>query len=600
MKISSKVFAIMLAGLGLILLITIPLLQYQLSNVRENTLQQQSDLFRSKIDEALEAKKKVWLTNALQIANNPIITESMRDRERQPVIDILAHYGQVFKDNTSFQNVQVHVIDKHLDSFVKSWAPDNFGESLDYSAAYKKVRQETTAMATMEVSPKGLRLKGLFPVTQDSQFAGIVNFEGGLNSIKRDLKSLNIEFLYLLDNSLLDIAKGLKGKKKMGGYTLSQKDVDKDFLSYVDENMNFSKALENYAFDSRYLTAAKPVKDVDGKTIGVFLLGQKSDLVLENVNKNKKMMWNFFVLICTAFGVMILVVTFFLNRYTVNPVTAIVRTLTGSSKEVAMAADQIATSSQSLAEGASEQASSLEQTSSSLEQMAAQTRQTADNSQKADTAVKETGEMVEKGVSSMKRMNTAINEIQESSNETSKIIKTIDDIAFQTNLLALNAAVEAARAGEAGKGFAVVAEEVRNLAQRSAEAAQETSLMLEKSQENAQKGVGVAHEVAEQLQGIKQSSEKVSGLIMEITGASREQAQGIDQVNTAVSEMDRVVQKNAGDSEESASAAEQLSSQAEELEKMVADLMTLVGGSKGHGSGSNADGKPAKLPGRLP
>ena len=273
-------------------------------------------------------------------------------------------------------------------------------------------------------------------------------------------------------------------------------------------------------------------------------------------------------------------VAFFFSRRLSKVLRRIVQGLGSSSDQVSSASDQVASASQSLAEGSSQQASSLEETSSSLEEMASQTRQNADNAEQADSAVKETARVVAEGVSSMERMNQAIGEIKESANETSKIIKTIDDIAFQTNLLALNAAVEAARAGEAGKGFAVVAEEVRNLAQRSAEAAQNTSELIEKSQENANNGVSVADEVAGQLASIKDSAEKVTSLIGEIAAASKEQSQGIDQVNTAVSEMDKVVQQNAADSEESASAAEELSAQASEMERMVAELKRLVAGRK--------------------
>jgi X-X-X-Leu-X-X-Gly heptad repeat protein len=272
----------------------------------------------------------------------------------------------------------------------------------------------------------------------------------------------------------------------------------------------------------------------------------------------------------------------------------IIENLNDGAEQVASASGQVASASQQLAEGANEQASTLEETSSALEQMAAQTRQNADNAEQADKAVRETSKIVENGVNSMQRMKQAINEIKESSHETSKIIKTIDEIAFQTNLLALNAAVEAARAGEAGKGFAVVAEEVRNLAQRSAEAAQNTSQLIARSQENSNNGVIVAEEVAGQLDSIKESSKKFNILIAEIAAASKEQALGIEQVNTATSEMDKVVQQNAADSEESASAAEQLSAQAEEMEKIVAELAVMVSGSRNGNGNGNGNGNSSK------
>ena len=253
--------------------------------------------------------------------------------------------------------------------------------------------------------------------------------------------------------------------------------------------------------------------------------------------------------------------------------------VTESVEQVTAAGGQISAASQSLAEGATEQAAGLEETSSSLEEMSSMTKQNADNAQQANTLAGEAQKAAGEGNTAMQKMNDAVNDIQNSSDETAKIIKVIDEIAFQTNLLALNAAVEAARAGEAGKGFAVVAEEVRNLAKRSAEAAKNTTTMIEGSVKNCKKGVDIAAEVSKKLGDIVQAIGKTSTLVGEIAAASQEQAKGIDQVNTAVAQMDKVTQQNAANAEESASASEELSAQAAGLQDMV-QAFTLT--STGH------------------
>ncbi len=282
-----------------------------------------------------------------------------------------------------------------------------------------------------------------------------------------------------------------------------------------------------------------------------------------------------------------------ITRSITKPINRVIEGLTAGSEQVSAAAGQVAQSSQSMAEGASEQASSLEETSASLEEMASMTRQNADNANQANSMAGEARESAERGTVAMERMIDAINKIKESSDQTAKILKTIDEIAFQTNLLALNAAVEAARAGEAGKGFAVVAEEVRNLAQRSAEAAKNTATLIEGAQKNSDNGVAVSAEVADILRQITDKAQKVSQLVSEVSVATNEQSQGIDQVNTAVSQMDKVTQANAANSEEAASASEELSAQAGELENMVSDLLAIVGGA-GAASGQRRNGSASK------
>lgn len=272
------------------------------------------------------------------------------------------------------------------------------------------------------------------------------------------------------------------------------------------------------------------------------------------------------------------IIAFFITTGITGAITKVIDSLGSGASQIASASTQVASASQQLAEGASEQASSLEETSSSLEEMASMTRQNADNAKQANIFMVESADMVKVGQESMSRLTNAIDNIKKSSDETAKIVKTIDEIAFQTNLLALNAAVEAARAGEAGKGFAVVAEEVRNLAQRSAEAAKNTARLIEGSQKNSEQGVQVAAETSQALNKITESSKKVAGLVLEISAASDEQSQGIEQVNNAVAQMDKVVQTNASNAEESASASEELSAQARELKDVVNILVVMVKG----------------------
>jgi len=174
-----------------------------------------------------------------------------------------------------------------------------------------------------------------------------------------------------------------------------------------------------------------------------------------------------------------------------------------------------------------------------------------------------------------------MDEISKASDETSKIIKTIDEIAFQTNLLALNAAVEAARAGEAGAGFAVVADEVRNLAMRAADAAKNTAELIEGTVKKVGDGTNLVNTTNEAFGKVAVSASKVGELVAEIASASNEQSQGISQVNTAVTEMDKVVQQNAANAEESASASEEMNAQAEQMKSMVNELGELVGGEGG-------------------
>lgn len=290
--------------------------------------------------------------------------------------------------------------------------------------------------------------------------------------------------------------------------------------------------------------------------------------------------------ICVTF-----IVAFIITRSVTGPLKKIIAGLADGSDQVATAAEQVASSSHQLADGTSHQASSLEETSASLEEMSSMTKQNADHANQAKVMMSEAGNIVDKVNRHMMDMSSAVSEITRSSEETGKIIKTIDEIAFQTNLLALNAAVEAARAGEAGAGFAVVADEVRNLAMRAADAAKNTSDLIENTIKAVRKGNELTNATKEAFKENATISQKIAQLVDEIATASEEQAHGVSQVGVAITDMDKVTQQAAANAEESAAAAEELNAQADQMKSYVSGLIKMVGSSGNTtGFGNNGHG----------
>jgi methyl-accepting chemotaxis protein len=286
-------------------------------------------------------------------------------------------------------------------------------------------------------------------------------------------------------------------------------------------------------------------------------------------------------------GVLGAAVAFFIVMGVNRVLSRVAGALDDGADQVASAAGQVSSSSQSLAEGASESAASIEETSSSLEEMTSMTKRNAENAQTAKTTAVQTRQSADTGAEQMKTLLASMEAIKTASEDITKILKTIDEIAFQTNILALNAAVEAARAGEAGAGFAVVADEVRNLAQRCAAAAKETATKIEDSVKKSQQGAQISAEVAKSFGEIQTHVRQLDQLVAEIAAASQEQSQGISQVNIAVGQMDKVTQGNAANAEESAAAAEELNAQAATMKHSVSELLRLVGNQSQSGASTS-------------
>jgi methyl-accepting chemotaxis protein len=282
-------------------------------------------------------------------------------------------------------------------------------------------------------------------------------------------------------------------------------------------------------------------------------------------------------LTATVFG---LLIAFLIVRELVTSLTGIAKNINEGTEQVANAAGQLSSTSHILSEGAGDQAASLEETTSSLEEMSTMTKQNAEHAIEADNLMKEANLMVSRANETMFQLSTSMDDISKASQETHKVVKTIDEIAFQTNLLALNAAVEAARAGDAGAGFAVVAEEVRNLALRSADAAKNTAQLIEGTVNKVKDGSVLVRKTSDAFAEVASGSSKVGELVEEIAAASNEQARGVEQINTTMAQIDKITQQNAANAEESAASSEELSAQSQQMKHVVDKLLAKVGGNK--------------------
>ena len=310
MKIRIKTFVFVISILIFFSVLIIAYSTKIIKNIKNQEYLKISSGLQYDVVEAVESKKDVWLTNALQVANNLEIINIVKDKNRTDAVNILKKYEKLYKENTDFHNVKILLIDNELKSIAKSWEISSYGESLNYSPAFKKALQTKKSVVSLEYSPLGLMLKAVYPIVDNNEFLGLVVFQGGLNSIKRDLKKSNIDFLYLLDKSYMNIATSLKGNQQIGNYVLSQKDIDNEFLENCLDSLNIEKALSSYSVNKKYLTTALPVLDLEGNKIGVFLIGEKTDFVLHMLNENLKIIY--ILLIFIGFMVLILIVSMFL------------------------------------------------------------------------------------------------------------------------------------------------------------------------------------------------------------------------------------------------------------------------------------------------
>ena len=364
------------------------------------------------------------------------------------------------------------------------------------------------------------------------------------------------------DNTDMGSFRDANGKQAFSDMTALGRNSGEGAMDYYFEKPGAEKPVKKYV----YIKMFKPW----GWVLGT---GFYVDDAIVDVSAVRNVSLFFIALFCAG----IILAFFMLTRSVSRPITTATHGLALIGRQIATSARQFSESSHVLAQASSEQAAALEETSSSLEEMSSITRQNASNAQQADNLMKKTGQVIADANTTISGLTRYMSEISQSSRETSKIVKTIDEIAFQTNLLALNAAVEAARAGEAGAGFAVVAEEVRNLAMRAAEAAKSTEALIESTVTQIKGGEAMVQTANKSFDEVASMGSKVAVLVSEIAAASQEQAQGIGQVSLAITQMDTVTQQNSANAEEYSSSAQELKAKSDEMKQFIAELRNLIG-----------------------
>jgi len=622
MSLKKKIIIFLGSTVVLFFLIGLPVTFYQTNKLKKHILDSKTQQFKKLLDTLVNNKTDVWLTNSLQIAKNPMIIKGVETNNRELCLQAINNFDKTYKTFTNFKNVKIQIIDKNSRSFVKSWNPDSFGEDESHYESYKNVLNTGKPLVTFEESPKGLLLKGLFPIKSNmNSIIGLVNFSGGLNSIKRILKKDdNIDFLYLLSDKYLNIATSLKNKDKIGNYVVSQKDFDKDFLKYCKSKNILNTKKENFILDKQYFTTTMDIKNFANEKIGVFIIGQKSSIVLEQLD-------NYYNVIKTLFGgffiffiMIIIALTTLTNIEIINPITCIndkinkiakgdfresfsnklksefnqlgnalnkmlnelsskitqifnnANTVEEMSFELASASEQALASTNQITKSTYETNAAVETISSAVTEIGANLQQLNTNIESMSDYFTEIQEATAEGSSTVQRSVSSMDKIKNSSEAISNIVNVITEIAEQTNLLALNAAIEAAKAGEFGKGFAVVAEEVRKLAERSATAAKEITELITESSKQVIQGSKDIINTGDVLTKIVDKVSKTNDLVNEIRIASSEQAKGIEEIVDNTDNVLGLATMNSAATEQVSAAISAVANKAKGLEKISNSL----------------------------